>query len=109
MMGIMLLLCPLIGNNKIDLNVIIKYFVISVVLISKSSIALPIIIGIAISYLIVYLFNKGKKEKIILLILTFGIILVDFMLYRGATLEIVNAAVDIFNKNVVLIGVLPVF
>lgn len=109
MMGIMILLCPLINSNKINKELIIKYFVISVVLISKSSIALPIIIGIAVSYLIIYLLNGEKRDKLLLIGLLLAFMLSNIILYKGNTLELVNTAFNVFKRNIVMIGVIPFF
>lgn len=108
-MGIMILLYPLIGNNKINMKLILEYFVISVVLISKSSVALPIILGIVITYLIVCLFKGRENKKRYLVSLVTGTMLANFVFYRGQTVEISNAATNVFIRNIKLIGVFPVF
>lgn len=65
MLGIILLLFYFTEVSRINLKMILSVAAISLVMISKTTIVLPIIIVTAVSYFIVsLLMNYGKKEKV---------------------------------------------
>lgn len=108
-MGIMLLILPFLEEKKISLKMIIEVICISIVLLSKSTIALPIILVTSLSYTLITFLYDGKKGKIFFAILIALIIAVDYVL-RGnmKVLEISNYAFQNLIKNMRLIGFIPV-
>ena len=68
-MGILMLVLPFIGENKITLKMILKVMAISTVLISKSSIALPIIIATVIAFSIVTMIFDKRINNIVLFVI----------------------------------------
>ena len=82
--GSLLLILPFLRKEKISIKDVLYVIGISIGLVSKSSIALPVIFVTSISYLITnYLFSKDKKKiiiSIILVILIFvlGLIIGNF-------------------------------
>ena len=63
-MGILIILVHFIENNKISIRDILLVILISVVLVSKSTIALPIIFVTCVSYLVVnFLFDDKINLK----------------------------------------------
>ena len=70
-MGILLILIPFINNKKIYLPDIISVIGVSVVLISKSTIALPIIFVTCLSYLLMNLCYLKKLKTIFIAVLIF--------------------------------------
>ena len=76
-MGILIILVHFIENNKISIRDILLVILISVVLVSKSTIALPIIFVTCVSYLVVnFLFDDKYLKKIlsIIILVLIGII-----------------------------------
>ena len=85
--GIFLLLLPLIDKKKLTFKDIFIYGIISFILITQSSVALPVIIIVALSYLITYLIFE-KKSKIILPLLLLLIIIVGVILPNISNINI---------------------
>lgn len=99
-MGIMLLLLPFIDKNDIDVKVVLKVMAISVVLMSKSSIALPVIFVTAFAYLIINFIFKGKPYIFIVLLMIVGIVFVGVYLQSNdAMTTISNYSMNCFINN----------
>lgn len=96
-MGFLWLLIMFVGNEKITLQDLIKLFIVSVVLMSKSSIALPIIV---LTSFVLYLVINLKLDKKIF----FVIILLILYLAAGFVLpnreDIQGGINDLFMQNV---------
>lgn len=80
-MGIMMLITPFIGKNKLKMKDIFSFGIISLVLMSKSSIALPVIVISALSIICLILLKNSKTRKVslifIVLIIGFSFVLGD--------------------------------
>ena len=96
-MGILWLLILFVGNEKITIQDFIKLFIVSVVLMSKSSIALPIVV---LTSFVLYLVINLKLDKKIY----FVIILLILYLVAGFVLpnreDIQGGINDLFMQNV---------
>lgn len=80
-MGAMWILSSFINKTKITYKEVIFSIIISISLISKSAVALPVILIFGLSYLIAYgLFSDNKFWKIISIILIIIIIVAGFVL-----------------------------
>lgn len=112
-MGIPLLLIPLIGNDKIRVKDICIYGIISLVLLSKSTIALPFSIITFISYSLVFYLNK--KEAIPFLFISVTLISISIIL--GGNVHIDSAFKNVLFSNfksyliilVILVLILMIF
>lgn len=78
--GFFLLLVPFIDRFNLNLNVIFKVIAISLVLISKSTIAVPLIFVTAVSYILVYLLYYKNCNKYLLILLVICLILAGALL-----------------------------
>lgn len=77
-MGILLLIYPFLEDLKLDYKVVLKVMAISIVLLSKSSIAVPVVFYSAVAYVFTYfLFNK-RNLGIALLI---SFLIINFIIY----------------------------
>lgn len=96
-MGILWLLILFVGNEKITIQDFVKLFIVSVVLMSKSSIALPIVV---LTSFVLYLVINLKLDKKIY----FVIILLILYLVAGFVLpnreDIQGGINDLFIQNV---------
>lgn len=96
-MGILWLLILFVGNEKITIQDFVKLFIVSVVLMSKSSIALPIVV---LTSFVLYLVINLKLDKKIY----FVIILLILYLVAGFVLpnreDIQGGINDLFMQNV---------
>lgn len=96
-MGILWILILFVGNEKITIQDFIKLFIVSVVLMSKSSIALPIVV---LTSFVLYLVINLKLDKKIY----FVIILLILYLVAGFVLpnreDIQGGINDLFMQNV---------
>lgn len=80
-MGIMMLITPFIDKNKLKIKDVFSFGIISLVLMSKSSIALPVIVISALSIICLILLKNSKTRKVslifIALMIGFSFILGD--------------------------------
>lgn len=99
-MGILFLIMPYLDKNDINLKVILEVIAISVVLISKSSIALPVIFVSAFSYLIATYLSKENKYKLISVILIGLTIGIGLLLKSNETvIRITGYSMSCFKNN----------
>lgn len=78
-MGLLMLLLFFIDKEKIDTKMIVGVMVISTVLVSKSSVALPLILIVSVSSLIIWLLTSYKNRgRIIACIMCVGIAVLGF-------------------------------
>lgn len=104
-MGIMLLILPFLEDKKITIKMIIEVICISIVLLSKSTIALPIIIATALSYTLVTIYNDNGIGKILSIILMIIIVIVNLLLKNNIDVsEISDYALQNLIKNINQIG-----
>lgn len=66
-MGIMMLITPFIDKNKLKIKDVFSFGIISLVLMSKSSIALPVIVISALSIICLNLLKNSKTRKVSLI------------------------------------------
>ena len=79
--GLFALIYPFIDKEEIKIKDVFIYFIISIVMLTKSIVALPAVILIGMSYLMAhYLLEGNKKQKIIVLLLILVIIIVSLIL-----------------------------
>lgn len=96
--GIFLCIVPIIEQRKIDLSVIIYCFIVSVVLISKASQALPMVILLAFGYLVAMcLLSKNKVIWVIPCIMFIGLLFVPQIPTNFEEIEV--AAMNIISYN----------
>lgn len=108
-MGIMMLLLPFLNEQKINIKMIIYVMIVSLVLLSKSTIALPLIMATVISYTLINIRNNGFYGKIIQIVLVVLLLLTNILLNSSSkVMEIGNYAFQNFTRNISLIGFLPV-
>ena len=102
--GILLLLLPVIGKDKLVLKDVIIYIVTSLALLSKSSIVLPFSVIVAIAYIIVFLFkNKNTiKFAISFIILIF---IIGMVLGNNDEISIVYRSLFIANIKTIIVFV----
>lgn len=86
--GFFLLLLPFIKEFKLDWRIVLEVMGISLVLISKSTIAVPLIFVTVISYLLLWLIYNRQVNKFILIIFiialaTCGILLTNFLSFES--------------------------
>lgn len=87
-MGILMLLLFFMDREKINLKMIAGVASISVVLISKSSVALPMIVIIVVSSLLVWLFTDyDRKGKIFTFIICVGMAGLGFVLPASESIQ----------------------
>lgn len=99
-MGIIMLILPFFDKWEINIKIILEVIAISVVLISKSSIAVPIIFVTSISYLFVFFFKGKKNYKFIGLALLCFICGFGYYLNNNSTvLEIRDYSTRCFQNN----------
>lgn len=90
--GFYLLLLPFISGYKINLRTIIKVILISIVLVSKSTIAVPIIFLGVISYVLVWLVYESNCRKGLVVFFLFGAGIVGSIL--SLNIEYIGPAFD---------------
>ena len=78
--GLLLLILPIIDKEKIDFKLLTISFMTSVVLISKSTVAIPLIFAVAVGYFLNYLIKTSNRTRLlsiifILLLIAAGIVL----------------------------------
>ncbi|MBR3049357.1 MAG: hypothetical protein IKG58_02195 [Bacilli bacterium] len=102
--GLLFLMIHFIGEQKLSWRLILLEFLTSVVLISKSTIAIPII-GISIlSYLIVFLLYRCKKKiRLLVIPLIVFIIIASIALKNIAVLDNTIISQILLNKKSILI------
>lgn len=80
-MGLIMLIAPFIDKNSLKIRDVFRFGIISLVLMSKSSIALPVIIISALSIICLVLLKNEKTRKVsfilIALMIGFGFVLGD--------------------------------
>lgn len=88
MMGVMLLLLFYMDQEKISAKMVAGVIGISIVLMSKSTVALPIIMVISFSALFVWLFFEyGMMGKIVSCVLLFGYVICGMLLSDNLTIQ----------------------
>ncbi len=88
MLGIILLLFYFIDARKLSIQMVLGVAAVSLVMISKTSVVLPVIIVTAVSYLVTcYLINGKKKEKITALVILVLYCVAAFVLPGSANLQ----------------------
>ena len=104
-MGMLLLIGPFIDRKKIDIRLVTEVLVISIVLISKSAIAIPIILASVITYLLGYFIciQKKYKSSLIFILALAGL---GIILNRGDILRITQFANHVFTTNIILFMIL---
>ncbi|OLU37527.1 hypothetical protein [Ileibacterium valens] len=83
MVSFIWLIAPFIKKKKINLSLIIKVLIISFVLLTKSGVALPLIITCIISYLFVFLLFRKSSSKKSAFILLAVVVLGNVVLYMA--------------------------
>lgn len=96
-MGMFMLILPFIDKDKLTYKDVITVIVIAVALISKSSIAIPLIFLAAFSYLLSYLFFADKKRRILSIVLALLTLLVSVVLKDNLSIQ--NVIYSFINKN----------
>lgn len=79
-MGLIMLITPFIGKNKLKIKDIFSFGIISLVLMSKSSIALPVIVISALSVICLILLKNSKTRKVSLI---FIVLMIGFSFVLG--------------------------
>lgn len=105
-LGILWIILPFIKNDKITFWDIVKVGSISLVLISKSSIALPVIFISGIAYLIAFFFTNGNKKWMILsaFIIVLMIVLGYFLPNNEYIETLINQLFEINKYSILLWG-----
>lgn len=99
--GTFLILVPFISKDKIRLKDVGAVVCIAVVLVSKSTIAIPIIVIISLAYLIATWIQGEKKEKIFAVVLILLIFIGGLLLNNNSIIRPVsNYALEIFTNNI---------
>lgn len=89
MMGIFLLIAPYLTIKQIDWKVVLGVVCIGITLISKSSIALPILFIVPIAYLITFcIFSLKRNYRIFSIILVVLIIMVSVLLGNSNEIQL---------------------
>lgn len=110
-LALLLLLMFFIEIDELNIRVILIIAGISIVLISKSSIALPIIIITAFAYLVVYLFSHyGNRGKLLALLLGVAYTVAGFLL-PGNEMAQKEVYIYVLNalKSPAVVVCIPVF
>ncbi len=88
MMGIMLLLFYYLDAKKLDKKMVMGVIAIAVILISKSTIVLPLIMVITFSYFVsCLLFHYGKSQKIVAAVLVLMYISASLLFSEGTSIR----------------------
>lgn len=108
-MGIMLLILPFLDMKKINLKMVITVVCTSIVLVSKSTIALPIIIATSISFVLTSFVCSDKLgRRMFIIILLLLMIANCFFINNDKVSEISYYAFKNFKNNLSLIGFIPI-
>ena len=108
-MGIILLILPFLEENKINLKMILSVIGISIVLMSKSTIALPVIIATVICFTLININNNGSYGKIIQFLIIAILLVIDVMLNNNSDiLSISSYSLQNFTSNITFIGMIPI-
>lgn len=109
--GILLLLLPALEQKELRIKDVTVAIVVAVVLMSKSTIALPVIGITCLSYLLVsLLFSEDKKRRIAGLLVLIGFVCIS--LFIGGDAEVEKEVIEGYYRNwssFLLIGCLLVF
>lgn len=97
--GFYLCLVPIISADKIKFNCIVYYVLVSIVLVTRAGQALPLLMIVALSYFIAYLFKNNYKKTMIVMFVT---LLVLAMLPFNGNQDIYNVINYRFDLNVFL-------
>lgn len=98
-MGSFLLILPFIGKKQLSLKEILLVAGISIVLISKSSIALPVIVLTCICYLTThFLFSEQRNKKILAVFIFLSCMVIGFVLGNNEGMQ--NTVINQLNSAI---------
>lgn len=105
---IFLVLLPLLDFKSLDLKKILYIFVVSVVMVSKSTIAVPLLLLLAIGFLSVFLMQRNRKYFFVLVLL---VVILGFILPGDEKIDaaMVSNIRDNFDNYLIILSSILLF